>query len=114
MVYTSSCGALAVLEYRVHTKQYPDDLLLYTIEFPDWMLIEKIEWTPDIRTSQRYGDVWVRERRTPVLGVKSAVVPNQWNYVLNPTHPEVVQHMKPIGRQPFLLDLRLFDLIALA
>ena len=35
MVYASSCGALAVLEYRVHTSVNPDDLLIYTIEIPD-------------------------------------------------------------------------------
>ena len=47
IVYASSCGALAVLEYRVHTHVNPDDLLIYTIEIPDALHVEKLTWMPD-------------------------------------------------------------------
>jgi hypothetical protein len=35
IVYTSSGGALSVLEYRVHTRVDPGDLIIFTIEIPD-------------------------------------------------------------------------------
>lgn len=57
VVYTSSCGALAVLEYRVNTLEDPRDLLLYTIEIPDSLTIERVNWTPDFRTGRSFGDL---------------------------------------------------------
>lgn len=111
IVYTSSCGALAVLEYRVHTTSNPDDLLLVTIEIPDALKIEKLDWMPDVDTSRHLGDVWVASKRTPVLQVLSVVVPDQRNYLLNPQHPDLVGNMKIINKQPFMLDVRLFNLV---
>jgi RES domain-containing protein len=32
------------------------------------------------------GDAWIRERRSPVLAVPSAIVDEELNYLLNPRH----------------------------
>src|SRR5207244_10751624 len=55
IVYTSSCGALAVLEYRVHTKIDPGDLVLYRIDIPEALTIEKAPWSPDLNTARHFG-----------------------------------------------------------
>ena len=112
LVYASSCGALAALEYRVHAVEDPGDLLLYTIEIPDRLKIEKVAWMPDIRTSRPFGDTWVSSERSPVLAVPSVVVPHQFNYLLNPKHPDLAGEIKIVDQQPFMLDVRLFSLLA--
>jgi len=110
IVYTSSCSALAVLEYRVHTKVDPADLLLYRLEIPDTLAAEKIGWMPDISTSRKFGDMWARSMRTPILVVPSVVVANQTNVLLNPMHPALLGNIAIIDKHSFLLDVRLFDL----
>src|SRR5712691_4656651 len=89
MVYTSSCGALAVLEYRVNTTVNPADLLINTIELPNALKLESTVWMPDLRTSRHFGDVWIKSERTAILAIPSAVVPHQINYLLNPRHPDL-------------------------
>src|ERR1043165_4721386 len=71
MVYACSCGALAALEYRVHAKKDPGDLLIYTIEFPDTLRIERANWIRDLRTAQSFGDGWIKSKRTVILAVPS-------------------------------------------
>jgi RES domain-containing protein len=87
---------LAVLEYRVHTDENPDDLLMYTIEIPDALHVEKLTWTPDIATSRHFGDTWVKTTRSPILSVPSVVVPHQVNYLINPEHPDIVGSIKVV------------------
>ena len=110
IVYSSSCGALAVLEYRVHTRSDPSDLLLYTLDIPDSLTIEQTNWIPDILTARSYGDAWVKSKRSPVLAVPSVVVPRQMNYLLNPDHPDLASGIKIVDKQTFMLDVRLFDM----
>ncbi len=110
IVYASSCGALAVLEYRVNTKRDPGDLQIYTIELPDVLKMEKAGWMPDLPTAQRFGDVWVGSNRTVILAVPSVVVPRQINYLLNPLHPDFSASVQIVEDQPFLLDLQLFNI----
>jgi RES domain-containing protein len=110
VVYTSSCGALAVLEYRVHTTVDPADLLLYRLEVPEGLTMERASWMPDLATSQKFGDLWTASLRSPILVVPSVVVPHQVNVLLNPLHPNLVGSIAIIDKQSFLLDVRLFDL----
>jgi RES domain-containing protein len=112
IVYASSCGALAVLEYRVHTHVNPDDLLIYTIEIPDALQVERSTWMPEIATSRSFGDAWVKTKRSPILSVPSVVVPHQTNYLINPEHPDIVGSIKIVEQQSFMLDVRLFSALA--
>ena len=116
IVYASSCGALAVLEYRVHAKEYPDDLQICAIEIPDGLNVEKYAekytWIPHDATTRHFGDTWVKTRRSPILSVPSIVVPNQVNYLLNPEHPDLIGLLECIHKESFLLDVRLFSALA--
>jgi RES domain-containing protein len=113
MVYASSCGALAALEYRVSVRRDPGDLRIYTIGFPDTLKIEKAGWMPDLRTAKQFGDVWINSKNSVILAVPSVVAPRQINYLLNPQHPDFAASVQIIENQPFLLDVRLFDVTPL-
>ncbi|WP_395739930.1 RES family NAD+ phosphorylase [Prosthecobacter sp.] len=112
LVYTSSTQALAVLESLVHLN--PPVVFQYAViplEFDD-ALVEKVTslppgWhaqpaPPSVRT---VGDLWAREARSAVLQVPSAIVPTEYNYLLNPAHPDFPRIT--LGRPaPFSFDPR--------
>jgi RES domain-containing protein len=37
------------------------------------------------------GDHWIRRGMGAVLAVPSVVTPGEWNYLLNPVHPEIAR-----------------------
>jgi RES domain-containing protein len=43
---------------------------------------------PYSKTNAAVGDNWVRSERSAVLKLPSAVVPEEFNYILNPSHPD--------------------------
>jgi RES domain-containing protein len=61
------------------------------------------------QTSQAIGDYWFDARMSAVLRVRSAVIPSDFNYVLNPVHLDFAQIVvaEPIL---FRFDERLFDI----
>ena len=60
----------------------------------------------EVSATARIGDAWIGSGNSPVLRVPSAVVRDEWNYLLNPAHP-AFSKMK-IGRaRPFAFDSRL-------
>jgi RES domain-containing protein len=55
---------------------------------------------------QRVGDIWVAGGGSAVLKVPSVIVPDGWNYLLNPAHADFASIV--IGpRQPTEFDPRL-------
>ena len=108
MVYAASTAALAVLEVRVHLDLSPDllpnDYVLMTIDLDD-LPIEVVGTMPAIPAT--FGDTWLREQRTPVLQVPSAIVPESPNLLLNPAHPAAVQ-ARTAGLRRFEFDHRLW------
>jgi RES domain-containing protein len=79
----------------------PADWIEKPICFPDnWRQF------PHAPETQRVGAEWVQARRSVVLRVPSAVVPGEFNYLLNPAHPDF-KRVK-VGRpEPFSFDPRL-------
>jgi len=117
VVYLSESLALAALEILVHLQSR--DVLASYVAFrvemdgrrlaraidparlpPDWRA-----WPapPGLRT---IGDEWARRRRSLILEVPSAVVPQERNYVVNPAHPEF-RSLIISAPQPFTFDTRL-------
>ena len=96
LVYASEHRSLAVLEMLVHLD--PQDgvrYLTFRLEF-DEALVERRPpdrlpsgWREEMpaRASRAVGDAWVREGRSAMLAVPSAIVPEELNYLLNPAHP---------------------------
>jgi hypothetical protein len=52
------------------------------------------------------GDKWLRTGATLVLQVSAAPIPQESNYLLNPTHDEI-RKVKVIHKRPFSFDPRL-------
>jgi RES domain-containing protein len=43
---------------------------------------------PALQETKQIGDGWFDEKVSPALKVQSTVVQNEWNFVLNPMHPD--------------------------
>ena len=116
MVYTSASVSLAVLEVLVHLQDASllSSYSLIAARFDD-ALVERLDrsmlpdgWRlyPASRELQRIGNEWVKNGRSAVLEVPSAVVERESNYLLNPAHPDFSSVV--IGEpEPFTFDERL-------
>jgi RES domain-containing protein len=117
VVYTAGTLALAALEVLVHVDHdiAPTDLVSIPIEVPAGIRIEEISivalpanWrdTPAPAQLQEMGTDWVHRATSLLLQVPSAVIPEEHNYLVNLTHPEVTR--LKVGRpKPFTFDPRL-------
>lgn len=117
VVYTAGNRALACLENMVHRRSIgADDLFRVTlIAVPDDLKIKKIdkkELPADWQEYERYafcqliGDTWLKENTTAVLRVPSAIIPEEFNYLINPRHPDF-NRIKVHSTEPFGFDERL-------
>jgi RES domain-containing protein len=118
--YSAGTLSLAALELLVHLDldTVPEDLVAISGRIPDGIAVEEIslrslprKWRsyPAPEELQDRGSEWLRFGRTAVLSVPSAVVPREWNYLLNPAYPDFAKI--EIGKaEPFHLDPRLWRL----
>jgi len=98
MVYTSGSIALAALELLVHLEEYKllKTFICIPVEF-DASLCVRIErfklpsdWTSDPAPSstKTIGSEWIKQSLSVILIVPSVVVPLEYNYLINPSHPD--------------------------
>jgi len=118
MVYTSESRALCTTEIAVHTPlgNLPMDYRLVTIEIPDSVAVMVLEsqqlpadWNslPHSHSTQVIGDDFVSQNRYAILKVPSVVVQDDFNFLINPLHPDArLITIKAI--EPFNFDERLF------
>ncbi|MGA0558625.1 RES family NAD+ phosphorylase [Larkinella sp. VNQ87] len=117
VIYTAATRALACLENVVHLsgEGLEADFKVMLIDIPDALFVEKIaidqlpdEWFTfqNYNTCQQIGDDWLQKNRSAVLQVPSAIIPGEWNYLLNPLHPEFGR-IQLIGSEPFVFDPRI-------
>ncbi len=117
VVYVSETLSLAALEYLVHLDiaLAPDDLVAAPAEIPDALPVTRLEAADLPRGWRRYpapealgelGTAWASARRTAVLSVPSAVVPQERNLILNPAHPDFPK-IRPHPPERFSFDPRL-------
>ncbi len=118
MVYTSESRALCTTEIAVHTPlgNLPLDYNLISIEIPDQVSINvlhpeelPVDWKslPHAHSTQVIGDCFISEKKYAVLKVPSVVVQDEFNFLINPAHPESGK-IKIISIEPFNFDERLF------
>jgi len=95
VVYTSSTIALAVLEWRAHLTQWPaPPVMIIEIEFSPTLvtiparLPHNWKQLPAPKANASLGDHWVNSGKSAMLKVPSAIVPDEFNYLINPSHPE--------------------------
>ena len=117
LVYTSETRALAALEYLVHGPMAlaPPDLSILRIDVPDDIKVKTIDPTTLPRNWRAYpppqalpamGTKWALANRALLLRVPSAVVEDEFNVLINPSHPEF-KRIRPRRPERFVLDQRL-------
>ncbi len=117
MIYTGQSRALSTVEIAVHTPlgNLPNDYVLVTIEVPDNLhtKLEEITLPPDWQSfphsdaTQKIGDQFIRDGVFLMMEVPSAVVQGEYNYLINPNHPEF-RKVKISKIEKFTFDERLF------
>jgi len=117
MIYTASTRALACLENVVHRNAIglQNNFRTMVIEIPGELQIEVIEkeslsknWHlfENYPVTQALGEAWVSKCETAILKVPSAIVAEEFNYLINPNHPEF-KKVKLIRIEPFEFDQRI-------
>ena len=114
IVYTAESSAGSLLEVCANTleEQAPLTFTLLKIIGPD-IDVEDIElsalpvdWVKQVDVTRSIGSEWLASRRSALLRVPSALVPEAWNYLLNPSHTGATAFMvERVYEYPF--DLRL-------
>lgn len=118
IVYCAESRALAMAEVAVHLTiaTLPGDYLMSEIDIPDSISIESFkendlpgDWNifPHSVSTQRIGDDFIYSTNTCVLKVPSAVVKGDFNYLINPNHPDFKQ-IKIVDSYVFPFDRRMF------
>jgi RES domain-containing protein len=121
VVYTSQSLSLAVLEYLVHVdpELVPSDLVAAGIDLPDELALGAVveaadfpanDWRtyPAPEWQAELGDMWVADGTFLWLAVPSAVVPEEYNVLINPRHPRMAD-VRTISTRPFRFDPRLVE-----
>lgn len=113
-IYTAESKALCALEYAVNVSQedIPDELSFTTFSLPedglatfqeselppDWMA------TPSPLSTQEWGTKHLQKHL--VLGIPSVIIPSEFNFILNPLHPDF-EKVKIAAVEPFIFDKRI-------
>jgi RES domain-containing protein len=101
LVYTSETQALACLETVVHLNAggLPLNRYLVAVTIPDavWGAARTervgslpVGWDadPSGRASIQFGSAWIRSGASALLRVPSVIVPDEYNVLINPLHPD--------------------------
>lgn len=116
VIYASTHLSLALVELLVHVDSLdlPGNLIACEVALPDG-LPEELDsdqlptgWRDDLRLTRAIGDDWIDSERSVALAVPSAVVPQEANVLLNPTHVRFAQ-VRVVRQEPFQLDPRLLS-----
>lgn len=110
-LYVAETRSLAALEALVHNIQRVEMNLFALVEIRLPAGLDRVEYPelhcPSIAASRAFGTQWLLSHAQPLLRVPSAVVPGEWNWVINPQHPLVVQHIQSgLHIKPFAFDAR--------
>lgn len=117
MIYTAGSRSLACLENVVHRNQIGlnQSFKVMTIEIPDDLLILTIQqknlqedWTEfhQMPITQKMGENWINEAKSTVLSVPSAIINAEYNYLINPKHPDF-KSIKLLKSEIFIFDKRI-------
>lgn len=118
IVYTADTRALATLEISVHldlSEDLPSDRYYVEIEIPDEIDIQEVtledlpdDWNskPPTLTTQTIGDDFINYNDSAILKVPSSIVPQEFNYLINPSHPDSSK-IKILGVSKMMFDSRL-------
>lgn len=117
LVYTSESRALATLEMAVHldlSEDLPTDRYYVAFYIPDTITLHEVkmedmpdDWKahPPSHGTQIIGDDFVLENNAAILKVPSCIVPEEFNYLINPNHPDA-NKIRLLSQSPLSFDPR--------
>ncbi|MEO7767343.1 MAG: RES family NAD+ phosphorylase, partial [Ferruginibacter sp.] len=115
-IYTSESRALAVLEYTVNVNidNIARALSITSFEIPDTAMREfKVadlpgNWRdmPSPSSTKDFGTTLLKTATAPVFKMPSAVITEEFNYLLNPTHIDG-KYFRIVGVVDFVYDVRI-------
>ncbi|HZJ20355.1 MAG TPA: RES domain-containing protein [Pricia sp.] len=120
VVYTTASRALAMAEtavqpnfdilpdkYHIAEIEVPDDLPIYEIDLES--IFNGDEWTgpKGMPLTKSWGTHLISRKKYPVIKAPSVVVKGDFNYLLNPYHPDF-DRIEISHTEPFVFDERLF------
>jgi RES domain-containing protein len=119
ILYLAETPAGALVEVLVHLELDPAHLprsyQLLKAEAPDDISLRAIgkaelaeDWTQHLLTTRTLGDEWLRSRVSALLRVPSAIVPETFNVLLNPRHPEAAR-IHIVSHRDYPWDKRLLE-----
>lgn len=115
MVYLASSRSLAILESLAHLvpTNVPGEYMMLTIETPDDLLeinakLLPANWNeyPEPNILKQIGNSFLQKNEYLLLKVPSVIVPEEFNYLMNPTHPKAGK-VKITKKSPFIFDERI-------
>ena len=117
IIYTGESRALCTTEIAVHIPLgiVPQDYFLQSIQLPNLKLYEiqqqslDRDWRnfPHEISTKLVGDNFIKENRFLIMKVPSAVIQDEYNYLINPNHKQYSK-IKLLKVEPFKFDNRLF------
>ncbi len=118
MLYTAEHISLAMLESLVH---FNSDAILMNyfvlkLELPEFDIFGKeivhqklgLSWKKDWSVTQFIGTSFLKENKLLFLKVPSVIVPEEFNVIINPNHPQF-KKIKLLSTTPFDFDGRLLN-----
>jgi RES domain-containing protein len=117
VIYCAPNPATAVLEILVHSEVRDVQALsrhrFIKLEIPDDVGRDAVDeaqlptdWSRRLLVTRAWGDRWLREGNAAVLAVRSVLVPETYNLILNPRHADAAR-VKRLASFPYPLDTRL-------
>ncbi len=119
IVYLAESVAGALLEVLVHLElspvRLPKSFRLLKVEVPDDLSVEVLSandlgnnWIDDETLTRTVGDQWLASKRSALVRVPSAIVPETLNVLLNSAHEES-RRLKIVSHREYPWDLRLIS-----
>ena len=119
VIYTGSSRSLSSLElivhrasikptinYKVMIIRIDDDDKLYD-QLDVNILPEKWRSVAAYSKLQSIGSEWYIEQKSLILKVPSAIIPQEYNYIINTKHPEFKEKVKLLEVEDYFWDSRL-------
>lgn len=98
---------------RVDIADIPTSFQWLRISVPEDVALEVVnlaelpqDWAQDLAVTQRLGANWLRGGGPALLRLPSVLVPETWNMLLNPRHPDAGR-CRIVSVHPYSLDPRL-------
>jgi RES domain-containing protein len=118
IIYCAQSRALAMAEVLVHFSlaTLPNDFVMLTIDIPDDILVEildlnklNMDWNvfPCTFETPLLGDDFIKRNEACVLKAPSAVVKDDFNFLINPYHADFYK-IKITEQTDFPFDKRIF------